>query len=44
MRDSDDEIFKLAFGITESRTEKRAYRTFVFDYPQNAIGSPWFKY
>jgi len=44
MRDSHDEIFELAFGGGESCTKKRAYRTFVFDYPQNAIGSPWFKY
>ena len=44
MRDSHDEIFELAFGGGESCTKKPAYRTFVFDYPQNAIGSSWFKY
>jgi hypothetical protein len=44
MRDGHNEIFELTFGGGESCNKKGPYRTVVFDYPQNAIGSSRLKY
>ncbi|OLE11390.1 MAG: hypothetical protein AUG89_09900 [Acidobacteria bacterium 13_1_20CM_4_56_7] len=44
MRCSNHQIFEFAFGLTESRDQKSAERAFIFDYPENSVGSSGLKY